>query len=113
MANTAKVTREVRPKHLTDTKHANHLIRKCGGIVVPRGHEYLGSAVVHYYRKPQKVSPLAIEQTNEYSVVCQVLVSDVEEGLADIGHKELKTQLMAAYGRKPPASTLPSGIILT
>lgn len=95
-----------------DRKHANDLVKKAGKIVTPRGCEYLGSAVVHYFRQPSKDSPLAIEQNHEYAVVTQVLVKKVSEGFADIGWKQLKTDLMKAFGRTPPRTRSPGGIII-
>jgi hypothetical protein len=74
---------------------SNYWLKRIGRDLEGPGLEYLGSMSVHLYR--HKVSD------HTYTTIRQVLVENVEEGLADYGFKELKKTAMGKYGRKEPA----------
>lgn len=78
---------------------AEDLIKRAGTSITMLDQEYLGSAVVHFYRhKDQFVRLFATAQ--------QVIgMEQVQEGHADAGFKELQRTMMGAYGRTPPRTT--------
>jgi hypothetical protein len=98
MTNSANIeTKKIRPDERTD--HAASLIEEAGKLLEEAsGQEYIGSAVVHFYRTKQSL----ITTQKTYAMGCQVLLSQVEEGHADLGHKTLQKRMMEAYGRNAP-----------
>ena len=79
-----------------ERRHAKDLIVRAGTMVKPYGADYLGSAVIHYYR-----DKLDIGMTRA-KLVSQLLVGNVPEGLAAQGGNQLYRDLMRAYGVKEP-----------
>ena len=106
MTNRAKITKETRSRGDLEVKQAHRLVKQAGCKLEPSGSRYMGSAVVHYYERGTTSHELAIEQTKEYQFVTQILVDKIDEGFADVGHKQLRIDLMDTYGRKQPRSRI-------
>lgn len=96
--NTAKVTSTVFATLDLVQKNASKLLRRAGSHLTPSNCVDLGSIGVHFY-----VEKGTDENKPAFKVVCQLAISDIPEGLADFGHKQLREQLMRHYGRKIPA----------
>lgn len=94
--NKAEVTEEKRNPQTEDAKHASDLAKRAGEVFLPLGAEYLGSAIIHYYSKAKLLS------APDFFVACQLNVSKVTEHHADLGHRQLRTALMDAFGRARP-----------
>lgn len=89
--NRADIKREVFTDHPTQAQ-AEMNIKLAGNNLAPWGFEYEASAVIHYYKKPN---------THDYIFIAQTIgFHHIPEGQADVGLKELRRSLMAAYGRE-------------
>lgn len=95
--NRAEVTEEDRETNTEMGQHAKGLIRQAGVLYRPLGSEYLGSAVVHFYKN----EPLPSHPT--YFVLTHVTLDGaVSEHHANVGYQQLKSALMKSFGRKEP-----------
>jgi hypothetical protein len=93
----ATVIEEDRDPRTEESLQAKTLLRNAARLHQPLGSDYLGSAVVHYFSKPG-----LMESDKTYFFVCGTSVTEIEEGVADLGWKTLRTALMKAYGREEP-----------
>lgn len=94
--NKAVQSREELPLERERTQKSRYWLERAGQTLqADADGEYVGSAAVHYYR-------LKGEGPNNFrfAAICQIKgMTEVEEGFADYGHKELQKALMEAYGR--------------
>lgn len=74
------------------TREAINILRFGGHKLCDWQEEYLGSAVVHFYRPVNKLDDLVIKT--------QTPIGTVNEVQAYLGLTELKRKMMAAFGRK-------------
>lgn len=75
---------------------AKDRINKISEEIKPDTFESAGFAIVMMYKnESNKVNP-------EYRFACFSSLGKVEEGFADVGLKELRRNMMEAYGREQP-----------
>lgn len=94
--NIAEITEEDRSPDTEDAKHSRSLMEHAARQYCPLGADYLGFAVVFYYSKT------SLPSNPQFFTACQTSVVNVPEQFADVGHKQLRTALMSAYGRSQP-----------
>lgn len=90
----AETTRDEIPMDTERSQKAKYWLERAGQTLEPPQSEYIGSCTIHFYKHYE------LEGAMKYSTVSQLIVSKVEEGLADFGHKEMQRALMKNYGRK-------------
>lgn len=93
--NRADVVEEDRNAYSPGAQHSKQLVGNAGKLHTPLGADYIGSAVVHYYKKDGLTGPM-------FMVVCQADVTHVLEHHADLGWKQLRACLQKAFGRPEP-----------
>lgn len=89
--NRADIKRDVLDNH-PSSEHSNSSLRIAGKVIAPFGFEYQASAAVHLFKKPGSMDFVFINQI--------VGFDRIEEGHADVAHKELRKSLMGLYGRE-------------
>ncbi len=90
--NRAEVTEEDKNAQSEMGEALRRIVGEAGRMMIPIGFDYAGSASVFYYKKDGLLGP-------EFVTACSTDVAKVEEQLADLGHKNLRTALMKAFGR--------------
>ena len=101
--NKAKIETEDLDANSERSKKAKSMLADHGKMMAPRNGKYLGTAVVHYYQlHAGRTDGLIVAGKDEWTVICESHVTNVPEGLADFGWKQLKESLMKAFGRRQP-----------
>lgn len=88
----AQTTTETLRADEPKVEQSTYWLKRAGEAARPPGYEYLGSAVVHYYK--------GTFEERTFTTICQALVSKIEEGFADVGWKNLRKELMRKFGRE-------------
>lgn len=89
--NRADIKRETVNDHPASGR-AHECLKGAGRAITPFGYEYQASAVVHLYKMPNSMN---------FVFANQIIGFDrIEEGHADVAHKELRKSLMKLYGRE-------------
>lgn len=94
--NKGKIVNENVPTDLDTSRRALGLVESAGHSLCPPGSTYIGSATIHFYKTGEA------GLSRDFHVIEQLQLSNVEEGLADLGHKQLRDAMMRNYGRTPP-----------
>lgn len=93
MSKHVEIERNEIPGHPGKSMSDFH-IERSAQFTCPASMDYLGSAVVHFYRSRSSTEMA-------FGMITQTVnLRAVEEGHADAGLKELRRKMMSAYGRK-------------
>lgn len=86
--------KQTKPEDDPSVEKANHHLKTAGAATTPFGCEYLGSFAAHIYRD--------LKEPKNFQIVVQTPIGRAHEVQCDQAHKELKTVLMAKFGRAAP-----------